>query len=77
MLTGTRWTPYRQRRVVGNEPPADDQDSLEDCFEAVEQLRAEKEELEVENEQLRESADTFGELAERLNKKLKDEQEPD
>jgi hypothetical protein len=66
----------RQRRVVGDEPPAD-QDDLKDCHEAVEQLREEKKELEVENEQLRESADTFGELAERLNKKLKNDQEPE
>jgi regulator of replication initiation timing len=53
--------------------PADD---LKDCHETVEQLLEEKKELEVENEQLRESADTFGELAERLNKKLKNEREP-
>jgi regulator of replication initiation timing len=46
---------------------------LKDCHEKVEQLREEKKELEVENEELRESADTFGDLAERLNKKIKNE----
>jgi hypothetical protein len=62
---------------VGDEPPADDQDALKDCHEEVEQLRDEKKELEVENEQLRESADTFGNLAERLNEKLKKEPPPE
>ena len=52
---------------------ADDVDDLTDCHKKVEQLREEKEELEFENEVLRESADTFGGLAERLNKKIKDE----
>jgi regulator of replication initiation timing len=61
---------------VDDEQPADDLDDLKDCQEAIEQLREEKKELEVENEQLRESADTFGELAERLNKKIKKEGEP-
>jgi regulator of replication initiation timing len=62
---------------VGDEPPGDEQDELKDCHEAVEELREENKELEVENEQLRESADTFGNLAERLNQKLKDEQKPE
>jgi hypothetical protein len=62
----------RQRSFVDDEPRADD-DDLKDCREKVEQLREEKEELEFENEVLRESADTFGGLAERLNKKIKDE----
>jgi predicted nucleotidyltransferase len=61
---------------VEDEPRVDDLENLKDCHEAVEQLREEKKELEVENEQLRESADTFGELAERLNKKLKSEGDP-
>jgi hypothetical protein len=60
---------------VDDEPEAEDPDDLKDCHDAVEQLREEKKELEVENGQLRESADTFGELAERLNTKLKNEQE--
>jgi chromatin segregation and condensation protein Rec8/ScpA/Scc1 (kleisin family) len=63
----------RQRRVVDDEPRVDDVDDLKDCHEKVERLREEKQELEVENEVLRESADTFGELAERLNKKIKNE----
>jgi predicted RNase H-like nuclease (RuvC/YqgF family) len=46
---------------------------LKDCHEKVEQLREERKELEVENEELRKSADTFGDLAERLNKKIKNE----
>jgi hypothetical protein len=50
---------------------------LKDCHDKVEQLREEKQELEVENEQLRESADTFGGLAERLSEKLKTEQDPE
>jgi predicted nuclease with TOPRIM domain len=58
---------------VDDEPGADDVDDLKDCHEKVEQLREKKEELEVENEALRESADTFGDLAERLNKKIKNE----
>jgi regulator of replication initiation timing len=61
---------------VDDEPRMDDVQDLKDCHEAVEQLREEKKELEVENEQLRESADTFGGLAERLNKKLKHEGDP-
>jgi predicted RNase H-like nuclease (RuvC/YqgF family) len=60
----------RQRRVVDDIPSEDD---LKDCHEKVEQLREDKKKLEVENEQLRESADTFGGLAERLNKKVKKE----
>jgi hypothetical protein len=67
----------RQRRVVDDEPKAEDPDELKDCYDAVEQLREQKKELEVENGQLREAADTFGELAERLNKKLQNEQEPE
>jgi hypothetical protein len=63
----------RQRRVVDDEPGVDDVDDLKDCHDKVERLREEKQELEVENEVLRESADTFGELAERLNKKIKNE----
>jgi hypothetical protein len=64
---------HRQRRVVDDNPTGDDVDELKDCHEKVEQLREEKKELEFENEVLRESADTFGELAERLNKKVKNE----
>ena len=58
---------------MDDEPGADDADDLKDCHEKVEQLCEEKEALESENEVLRESADTFGELAERLNKKIKNE----
>jgi regulator of replication initiation timing len=61
---------------VADELRADDRDDLKDCHEAVEQLREEKKELQVENEHLRESADTFGGLAERLNQKVKKEGEP-
>lgn len=60
-----------------DEQPADEVDGLKDCQDVVEQLREEKKELEVENERLRESADTFGDLAERLSEKLKNEQEPE
>jgi len=60
---------------VDDEPNAEDPVDLKDCQDAVEQLREEKKELEVENGHLRESADAFGELAERLNEKLKNEQE--
>jgi regulator of replication initiation timing len=58
-----------------DDEPAEDPDDLKDCQDAVEQLREEKKELEVENGHLRQSADAFGELAERLNEKLKNEQE--
>jgi hypothetical protein len=61
---------------VDDEPKADVPDDLKDCHEVVEQLREGMKELEVENEHLRESADTFGELAERLNEKLKNEEAP-
>ncbi len=54
------------------EKPTDD---LNDCRETVEQLQEEKKELEVENEQLRESAGSFGELAERLNVALAEERQ--
>jgi F0F1-type ATP synthase membrane subunit b/b' len=50
--------------------PAND---LNDCREQVAQLQGEKKGLQQENEQLRESADTFGELAERLAEALKEE----
>ncbi|HMF61265.1 MAG TPA: hypothetical protein VK595_12885 [Vicinamibacterales bacterium] len=60
---------------MDDEPNAEDPVDLKDCQDAVEQLREEKKELEVENGHLRESADAFGELAERLNEKLKNEQE--
>ena len=62
---------------MDDEPKAEDPDELKDCRDAVERLREEKKELEVENGHLRESADTFGELAERLNKKLTNEPEPE
>ena len=45
-------------------------EDLSECHEVVEQLQEEKKELQAENEQLRESADTFGELAERLSHAL-------
>jgi archaellum component FlaC len=63
----------QQRRVVDDEPGGDGVDDLTDCHEKVERLREEKKELEFETEVLRESADTFGELAERLNTKIKNE----
>ena len=50
-------------------------DPLSDCRETVEQLQEEKKEIEVENEQLRESAGSFGELAERLNVALAEERQ--
>ena len=62
---------------MDDEPKAEDPDELKDCQDAIERLREEKKELEVENGHLRESADTFGELAERLNKKLTNEPEPE
>jgi hypothetical protein len=43
-----------------------------ECQKVVEQLLAEKQELEHENQVLRVSAATFGELAERLNAKLRE-----
>ena len=45
---------------------------LDECQEAVEKLEEVKKELEAENEHLREAADTFGDLAERLNTALKE-----
>jgi hypothetical protein len=45
---------------------------LDECHETVEKLEEAKKELEAENEQLREAADTFGDLAERLNTALKE-----
>ena len=52
-----------------------DTDDLQDCHETVEQLLGEKEALEEENVQLRESAGAFGELAERLNVALVEERQ--
>ena len=49
--------------------------TLDDCLENVEQLKEENEELKVENQELRESADAFGELAERLSVTLRKERE--
>ena len=49
---------------------------LDECMEAVEKLQEVKKELEAENEHLREAADTFGDLAERLNTALKERREP-
>ena len=49
---------------------------LDECMEAVEKLQEVKKELEAENEHLREAADTFGDLAERLNTVLKERREP-
>src|SRR3954463_4652529 len=51
---------------------ARDESGLEECRETVEQLQVEKQELQQENEVLRESAEDFGELAERLNTALKE-----
>jgi cell division septum initiation protein DivIVA len=48
------------------------QSDLDECQEAVEKLQEVKKELEAENEHLREAADTFGDLAERLNNALKE-----
>ena len=48
---------------------------LDECHETVEKLEEVKKELESENQQLREAADTFGDLAERLNLALKEERE--
>jgi cell division septum initiation protein DivIVA len=49
---------------------------LDECQETVEKLQEIKEELEAENEHLREAADTFGDLAERLNTALQEQREP-
>lgn len=46
---------------------------LDACIEAVHRLEKEKERLEDENEQLRQAAGAFGQLAERLNQTLRDE----
>jgi hypothetical protein len=56
---------------VDQTPP----DKLKECEETVQHLLEEKKDLELENGQLRESAGTFGELAERLNAALKVEKE--
>ena len=48
---------------------------LDECHETVEKLQEVTKELEAENEQLREAADTFGDLAERLNVALKEQRE--
>ena len=48
---------------------------LDECQETVEKLQEVKKELEAENEHLREAADTFGDLAERLNTALKEQRE--
>lgn len=48
---------------------------LDECQETVERLEEVKKELEAENEQLREAADTFGDLAERLSTALKEQRE--
>ena len=45
--------------------------ALEECAETVLRLEAEKEDLRKENQELRHSADAFGELAERLAVKLR------
>jgi hypothetical protein len=45
--------------------------ALDECTETVRQLEFEKEDLEKENKELRQSADAFGELAERLAVKLR------
>ena len=50
--------------------------NLDECQEAVEKLQEVQKELEAENEHLREAADTFGDLAERLNTALKERREP-
>jgi cell division septum initiation protein DivIVA len=50
---------------------------LDECYETVEKLQEVKKELETENEQLREAADTFGDLAERLNTALKQREPAD
>jgi ABC-type transporter Mla subunit MlaD len=48
---------------------------LDECNETVEKLQEVTKELEAENEHLREAADTFGDLAERLNTALKGQRE--
>jgi hypothetical protein len=49
---------------------------LEDCRQVVEHLESEKQDLVQENELLRESAEDFGQLAERLSSALKEAREP-
>ena len=58
--------------MAEDQPP---KDTLNDCLETVEQLTEENQDLKVENEELRESADAFGELAERLSQTLRKERE--
>ncbi len=48
---------------------------LDECHETVEKLQEAKKELEAENDHLREAADTFGDLAERLNTALKEQRD--
>jgi ABC-type transporter Mla subunit MlaD len=49
--------------------------NLDECHETVEKLQEVTKELEAENEHLREAADAFGDLAERLNAALKEQRD--
>ena len=46
---------------------------LEDCLKNIEHLEEEKKQLEEENIHLRQAAGAFGQLAERLNRTLREE----
>lgn len=52
------------------------EDHLQACREVVEHLQEETQELQHQNEVLRESAESFGDLAERLSTALKDVRDP-
>ena len=54
-----------------------DKRALEDCHEAIDELKQENTELKEENLELREAAITFGDLAERLAEKLRSDAEDD
>lgn len=52
-----------------------DKRALDDCHETLDELRQENHELKEENEELREASTVFGDLAERLSKELRGENE--
>jgi hypothetical protein len=59
---------------MGNEDGPDKR-ALEDCNETLDELKQQNAELQDENQELREASTTFGDLAERLSKELRKENE--
>ena len=59
---------------MGNEDGTDKR-ALEDCHETLDELKQQNAELQDENQELREASRTFGDLAERLSKELRKENE--